>query len=63
MEGEVNVKKKQQDGRRHIRPLRCTVSSQTLWHLQQMAAVEGCGIGRAIDKLVREKMLSMRVER
>lgn len=54
--------RKAREARRNIRPLRCTVSSQTLWHLQQMAAAEGCGIGRAIDKLVREKMLSLRVQ-
>ena len=36
------------------------ISSQTLYHLQQMA--QFCGhkdLGRAIDKLVREKRLSI----
>lgn len=37
------------------------VNSQTLYHLEQLAKV--CGykeLGRVVDKLVREKILSLR---
>lgn len=41
--------------RRPLRRIHCTVSPQTLWHLQQIAAVSGYkSLGRVIDKLVRD---------
>lgn len=37
------------------------IAAQTLWHLYQLAYMAGFGtdIGKIIDKLVREKMLSL----
>lgn len=42
---------------RNLRRVSIVVNSQTLWHLNRMAAMAGYGekdIGRVIDKLVRE---------
>ena len=43
------------------RRVRILVTAQTLWHLEDLARI--CGyqeLGRVVDKLVREKMLSLR---
>lgn len=43
------------------RRIRITVSSQTLWHLEQLQ--RQCGytdIGHVVDKLVREKRLQLK---
>ena len=48
--------------KKNLRKIHCTVTSQTLYNLQHMAAAMGVNnIGMIIDKLTREKMLSMRV--
>ena len=47
--------------RTNQRRVRILVTAQTLWHLEDLAKI--CGyqeIGRVVDKLVREKMLSLR---
>lgn len=49
--------------RTNQRRIRILVTAQTLWHLEDLAKI--CGyqeIGRVVDKLVREKMLSLRME-
>lgn len=48
-----------------LRRLSCKVTPQTLWNLQKLARIQkyGDNLGKVIDKLVREKMLSMRIER
>ncbi len=49
--------------KRNLRRLNCLVTAQTYGNLEKMAKI--CGykeIGRVIDKLVREKMLSLRVD-
>lgn len=49
--------------RTNQRRIRILVTAQTLWHLEGLARI--CGyqeIGRVVDKLVREKMLSLRTE-
>ena len=49
--------------RTNQRRIRILVTAQTLWHLEDLARI--CGyqeIGRVVDKLVREKMLSLRME-
>ena len=47
---------------RKIKHIQVTITDGTLYHLNQMAKANGYGknIGRVIDKLVRDKMLSMR---
>lgn len=42
--------------------LACKVNPQTLWNLYKLADIAGYGdnLGRVVDKLVREKMLSLR---
>lgn len=48
-------------GRKKLRQLRCLVTAQTAANLERLAQMGGCeSIGRAVDKLVREKMLSLR---
>ena len=49
--------------RTNQRRVRILVTAQTLWHLEDLAKI--CGyqeIGRVVDKLVREKMLSLHME-
>ena len=49
-------------GNKNLRRLSLVVTAQTAWHLEQLARV--CGYratGRAVDQLVREKGLSLRV--
>lgn len=43
----------------------CRVTPQTLWNLRKLAKVMNYGdnIGKVIDKLTREKMMSMHVVR
>ena len=44
-----------------LRRLRCLVKAQTLWHLERLAYLDGCGdVGRMVDKLTRDKMLALR---
>lgn len=48
-------------GNKNLRRLSLLVTAQTAWHLEQLARV--CGYretGHVVDKLVREKMLSIR---
>lgn len=47
--------------RTNQRRIRILVTVQTLWHLEDLARI--CGykeLGRVVDKLTREKMLSLR---
>ena len=48
--------------KKNLRRLTCLVSAQTLWNLFKLAKLCGYGenIGKVIDKLVREKMISMK---
>lgn len=46
--------------RTNQRRIRILVTAQTLWHLEDLARL--CGykeLGRVVDKLTREKMLSL----
>ena len=49
------------NNRQNKRKITIRVTAQTLYHLQQLA--EACGykdLGRAVDKLTREKMLELK---
>ena len=47
-------------GRKKLRQLRCLVTAQTAANLERLAQMGGCeSIGRAVDKLVREKMVAL----
>jgi hypothetical protein len=47
--------------KKNHRRISVLVSSQTLYHLEQMAQFCECkDLGRVIDKLVREKQVSLR---
>ena len=36
-----------------LRRLRCLVKAQTLWHLERLAYLDGCGdVGRMVDKVL-----------
>lgn len=46
---------------KNLRRLRCLVTAQTMTNLERLTAMSGGReVGRTIDKLVREKMLSLR---
>lgn len=48
-------------GNKNLRRLRCLVTAQTMGNLERLAAMDGCGdVGRVVNKLTREKMLSLR---
>lgn len=48
-------------GKKNLRPLRCIVTAQTMYNLQQLAKLDCCGdVGRMVDKLTREKMVALR---
>lgn len=48
--------------KRNKRRISCVVSAQTLYHLQTMAEFSKCPIGHVIDKLVRQKQLSLNLK-
>ena len=49
-------------GNKNLRRLRCLVTAQTMGNLERLAVMDGCGdVGRMVDKLTREKMLSLRL--
>lgn len=47
---------------KNLRRLVCKVTPQTLWNLHKLAKMMKCGdnLGKVVDKLVREKMVSLR---
>ena len=47
---------------KNMRRLSVLVTAQTLYNLKRLAGMEGCNVGRAVDKLNREKMLALRAE-
>lgn len=50
-------------GKKNMRSIRLLVTAQTAWNLEHLAKL--CGyreIGRVVDKLTREKMLSLRTK-
>lgn len=50
--------------KKSLRRISILVTAQTAWHLRDLARI--CGYretGRVVDKLVREKMVSLRVRR
>ena len=47
-------------GNKNLRRLGCLVTAPTLYNLERLARMEGRPVGWIIDKLVREKMLSLR---
>lgn len=48
--------------RKNLRRVSMLVSAQTLWHLRELAKASkyGDNLGKAVDKLVREKMMGMK---
>lgn len=47
--------------KKNLRRIKCTVTAQTLYNLEHMAAAMGTNnVGRVIDKLTREKMIAMK---
>lgn len=58
--GKRKVKNK--SGQKHKVRLSCTVTPMTLWNLKRLAKMckYGDNIGKVIDKLVREKCMSMK---
>ena len=50
--------------KKNLRRLNVLVTAQTLYNLDRLSKMEGdCNIGRAIDKLTREKMLRLNPHR
>lgn len=50
--------------KKNLRRVSMVVTAQTLYHLNQLAAMSGYNeIGRVVDKLVREKAVSLSVGR
>lgn len=54
--GEMNM------GKKNMRRISILVTAQTAHNLERLADMDGCrDVGRIVDKLTREKMLSLRV--
>lgn len=50
--------------KKNLRRVSMVVTAQTLYHLNRLAAMSGYSeIGRVVDKLVREKAVSLNVGR
>lgn len=49
--------------KKNLRRVSYVISAQTAWHIEDLARLEHTTPGHILDKLVREKMLSLRVER
>lgn len=47
-------------GNKNLRRLGCLVTAPTLYNLERLARMEGRPVGWVIDKLVREKMISLK---
>ena len=48
-------------GKKNLRRVSMLVTAQTAKNLERLAQMDGqASVGRAVDKLVREKMLSLR---
>lgn len=51
-------------GKKNLRRLSVLITAQTQYNLERLAQMGGCwNLGRVIDKLTREKMLSLRLGR
>ena len=51
-------------GKKNLRRLSVLITAQTQYNLERLAQMGGCrDLGRVIDKLTREKMLSLRLGR
>lgn len=47
-------------GNKNLRRLRCLVTAPTMCNLEKLARMEGSqSVGKVVDKLVREKMISL----
>lgn len=44
----------------NLKKLSCTVTAQTMYNLNKLSAMSKVSLGRVVDKLTREHMLSMR---
>ena len=49
--------------KKNLRRVSYVISAQTAWHIEDLARLENTTPGHILDKLVREKMLSLRVEK
>lgn len=49
--------------KKNLRRVSYVISAQTAWHIKDLARLGNTTPGHILDKLVREKMLSLRVER
>lgn len=54
--GEMNM------GKKNMRRISILVTAQTAHNLERLADMDGCrNVGKVVDKLTREKMLSLHV--
>lgn len=50
--------------KKNMRRVSMLVTAQTIYNLEKLAAMSGCHeIGRVVDKLVREKMISLNTQK
>lgn len=50
--------------KKNMRRVSILVTAQTLYNLEKLAAMSGCHeVGRVVDKLVREKMISLNTQK
>ena len=50
--------------KKNMRRVSILVTAQTIYNLEKLAAMSGCHeVGRVVDKLVREKMISLNTQK
>ena len=50
--------------KKNMRRVSMLVTAQTIYNLEKLAAMSGCHeVGRVVDKLVREKMISLNTQK
>lgn len=47
-------------GKKNMRRVSLLVTAQTAWNLDHLSKICACSQGRIVDKLIREKMISMK---
>lgn len=48
--------------KKNMRRVSLLVTAQTAWNIKRLAKMERCDQGRAVDKLVRDRMVSLKKE-
>lgn len=51
---------KKSSRKKNMRRVSLLVTAQTAWNMEHLAKMEKCGTGGVVDKLVRDRMVSLK---